>query len=71
MNIDTNILIGDADGLIARVILHEYDHLEGVEFTEKISDYAKLIDIDYYIKNIKSSPAQVRNSLITTLSYKQ
>ena len=57
------------DGLLARVILHEYDHLNGIEFTEKITDYTKLISVDHYIKNIKSSLTQVKNSLITTLSY--
>ncbi|MFS4483264.1 peptide deformylase [Hyunsoonleella sp. 2307UL5-6] len=29
------------DGLIARVIQHEYDHIEGVLFTEKLSSFKK------------------------------
>jgi peptide deformylase len=29
------------DGLIARVIQHEYDHIEGVLFTDKISTFKK------------------------------
>ena len=29
------------DGLIARVIQHEYDHIEGVLFTDKISSFKK------------------------------
>lgn len=29
------------DGLIARVIQHEYDHIEGVLFTDKISTFRK------------------------------
>ncbi|NOY46933.1 MAG: peptide deformylase [Chlorobi bacterium] len=29
------------DGLLARVIQHEYDHIEGVLFTDKISNFKK------------------------------
>ena len=29
------------DGLIARVIQHEYDHIEGVLFTDKVSTLKK------------------------------
>jgi peptide deformylase len=29
------------DGLIARVIQHEYDHIEGVLFTDKLSNFKK------------------------------
>ena len=29
------------DGLLARVIQHEYDHIEGVLFTDKISSFKK------------------------------
>jgi peptide deformylase len=29
------------DGLIARVIQHEYDHIEGILFTDKISSLKK------------------------------
>ncbi|MCB4809190.1 peptide deformylase [Tamlana sp. 62-3] len=31
------------DGLIARVIQHEYDHIEGVLFTDKLSSFKKRI----------------------------
>jgi len=31
----------DADGLLARVIQHEYDHLQGILFTDLISDELK------------------------------
>jgi peptide deformylase len=30
--------IMDAEGLLARVILHEYDHLEGILFIDRISE---------------------------------
>jgi peptide deformylase len=58
-----------ADGILGRVIQHEYDHLEGVEFTEKVTDYKKLMHVDFYIKNIKSSPEQIEASKITKKEY--
>ena len=39
-----------ADGLLARVIQHEYDHLFGIEFTEKITDYRKIMSSKEYLK---------------------
>ncbi len=54
-----------ADGILGRVIQHEYDHLSGVEFTEKISDYRKLLCREFYLKDIKMSPEQVEASKIT------
>lgn len=53
------------DGLLAIVIQHEYDHLQGIEFVEKVLDYKKLLSRKYYYKNIKYSPAQIKASLIT------
>lgn len=57
------------DGLLARVIQHEYDHLSGVEFTEKITDYKKLMSRDFYIKEIKNSPKQIQACKITMKQY--
>lgn len=37
-------------GLLSRVIQHEYDHLEGVEFTEKITDIKKIMSRGEYLK---------------------
>ncbi len=53
------------NGLLARVIQHEYDHLNGIEFTEKVSDYKKLMNYEHYKKYIRRSPLQVANSKIT------
>ncbi|SHF74178.1 peptide deformylase [Flavobacterium segetis] len=39
------------DGLIARVIQHEYDHIEGILFTDKISSLKKRL-IQRKLKNI-------------------
>ena len=56
------------DGLLARVIQHEYDHIEGVLFTDKLSSFKKQLlkkkllkissgklSFDYEIKYFKSS----------------
>jgi len=53
------------DGILARVIQHEYDHMKGVEFLEKISDYKKMMTAEYYQKTIKLSKEQKHNSRIT------
>ncbi len=58
------------DGILARVIQHEYDHLQGVEFTEKILDYRKLMHRDFYVEKIKNSPEQIAASKITILEHK-
>ncbi len=54
-----------ADGILGRVIQHENDHLSGIEFTEKISDYRKLMALEFYLKNIKFSTEQIEASKIT------
>jgi peptide deformylase len=59
-----------ADGILGRVIQHEYDHLQGVEFTEKLTDYKKLMHVDFYIEKIKLSKEQVEASIITTKEFK-
>jgi peptide deformylase len=60
---DFNEHVKEFDGLLARVIQHEYDHIEGVLFTDKISSFKKRlikgklqniakgnIDVDYKMK---------------------
>ncbi len=41
-----------AGGLLSRVIQHEYDHLDGIEFTEKITDIKKIMSSEEYMKMI-------------------
>lgn len=43
-------IIFTATGLLARVIQHEIDHLDGVLFHEKISDMKKVMSKEEYIK---------------------
>lgn len=59
-----------ANGILARVIQHEYDHLQGVEFIQKVSDYSKIMVKEHYRKQIRNSKLQKANSLITKLEYK-
>ncbi len=54
------------DGILARVIQHEYDHLRGIEFLEKISDYRKMMTGDYYRERIRDRKDQIEAARITT-----
>ena len=58
-----------ADGILGRVIQHEYDHLIGEEFTEKIADYKKLMTREHYIEQIKSQDWHKANSKVTIKEY--
>ena len=44
-----------ASGLLARVIQHEYDHLVGIEFVEKICDFKKIMSKSEYLKMVEKS----------------
>ena len=58
------------DGILSRVIQHEHDHLHGIEFLEKVSNYSQLMTDTYYVQNIKTSKEQVNNSKITIIEHK-
>jgi peptide deformylase len=58
------------DGILARVIQHEYDHMFGVEFTEKIYNYKKLMAREFYVKNIRNSKEQLTASKVSVLRSK-
>lgn len=60
-----------ADGILARVIQHEMDHLNGVEFIQKVSDYSKIMVKEHYRKNIRNSKLQLKNSKVTRIIYKE
>jgi len=59
-----------SDGILARVIQHEYDHLQQTEFIQKVSDYNKIVVKKYYRKNIRLSKPQIENSLTTKIELK-
>ena len=44
----------EADGMLGRVIQHEYDHLYGIIFTEKILDIKKIMSSEEYKKKMAS-----------------
>ena len=46
-NLQGEELNATVDGLLARVIQHEYDHLQGVLFTDRVSDSAKMTVAPY------------------------
>jgi len=60
----------NCDGLLARVIQHEYDHLQSIEYIERVTDYSKLMHVTHYIEKIKNSPKQKAASKITTKEFK-
>jgi peptide deformylase len=51
-----------ANGMLGRVIQHEYDHLNGVEFTEKITDMRKIMSLGEYKKMVSARPVAVSAS---------
>ncbi len=59
------------DGLLARVILHEMDHLDGVEFIQKVDNYSKLMHKEHYYKKVRSSAKQKKALKITKVLYKK
>lgn len=50
-----------ADSLLGRVIQHEYDHLNGIEFTEKITDMRKIMSSEEYGKMMAIGVRRERN----------
>ncbi|KKP80054.1 MAG: Peptide deformylase [Candidatus Levybacteria bacterium GW2011_GWB1_35_5] len=60
-----------ADGILGRVMQHEYDHLQGIEFIQKVSDYSKIVVKKHYRKNIRNSKLQKKNSLTTKIVFKK
>ena len=38
-----------ADGILGRVIQHETDHLNNIEFIEAVEDYKRLKSKEFYI----------------------
>ena len=53
------------DGLLGRVIQHEMDHLNNIEFIQKVDDYAKLLTLEWYQKFKKEDAKLKEASKIT------
>jgi peptide deformylase len=58
------------DGILARIIQHEMDHLNGIEFLEKVKDSSRIVSEEFYKKTIKNSKEQLQTSIITKVEYK-
>jgi peptide deformylase len=59
-----------SNGILARVIQHEYDHLQQTEFIQKVSDYNRIVVKKHYRKNIRNSKVQTENSQTTKIEFK-
>lgn len=59
------------DGILARVIQHEYDHLNGIEFVEKMNSIEDLKDKEYYLNEIRNQQGMIKLSTINKKEFKQ
>ena len=59
------------NGILARVIQHEYDHLQGIEFLEKVTNNRKMISWKHYLEDIRNSNEQKAASLTTKIEFKK
>lgn len=60
-----------ADGILGRVIQHETDHLDGIEFIEVVEDYRRLKSREFYIKDEKARPEHLQAQKITIKEYRE
>lgn len=60
-----------ANGILARVIQHEMDHLSGIEYLERVTDNRKFVGQAHYRKFIRNSKLQLKNSQVTKKIYKK
>lgn len=58
-----------ADGILGRVIQHEADHLNGIEFIEVVEDYRRLKSKKFYVKDEKGRPEHLQAQKITIKEY--
>ncbi|MDB4940140.1 MAG: peptide deformylase [Candidatus Doudnabacteria bacterium] len=53
-DLDGKKFILKAEGLLARVIQHEYDHINGIIFLDRVIDTKTIFEREEYLKYIKS-----------------
>ncbi len=53
------------DGILARVIQHELDHLNQTEFVSRVSDFKRLMTKEFYIRDHKNDHENMKASEIT------
>ena len=66
---DLNEQMLDANNLLARVIQHEYDHLQGILFTDLVDDETKKM-LKTPLKKIKKRKIDVSYPISETVDYK-
>ncbi len=59
-----------ADGILGRVIQHEYDHLQGIEFIQKVVNNSEFMGYQHYIAQVKSQAWHQENSVIHIKEFK-
>lgn len=59
------------DGILAAIIQHEIDHLQGIEFITKVYDYKKIVNHEFYVKKIRNTQKEKKASKITKIEYKK
>lgn len=59
------------DGILARVIQHEYDHLNGIEFVQRMDNIEDLKDRTYYFNKIRNQLEIIEASIITKKQLKK
>jgi len=61
----------NCDGILARIIQHEYDHLKGIEFVKRMNNIEELKSREDYIKQIKNRPEIIKAAIITKKEFKE
>ena len=59
------------DGILARVIQHECDHLDQTEFIENVFDYKELMVKEYYVQNERNSFTTISASKISVIKQRK
>ena len=59
------------DGILARVIQHEYDNLNGIEFVDRMDSIDDLKSKEYYLNEIKNRTEIIEASIITKKELKE
>jgi peptide deformylase len=62
-DVEMNKIVKEYDGFLARVIQHEYDHLQGVLFFERLSAFKRTLSKNK-LRNIKSGKYDIDYNMI-------
>ncbi len=57
------------DGILARVIQHEVDHLNQEIFIEKVSDYKELLAVEFFREKAKKTPSLANAAHISKIKH--